>query len=153
MTGLLHDVHMYQTLLARAERLRIPLDRSERGQLTSLARALGEGQGEGTRRMPRVLCPLAVTLTLPGRFAPGRLRDVSGGGMRVRVDAPLPEGSDLLVQVAGALEGEEFVFPARVVWCRGGDAPVVGLAFDGVPTYMAPAGRSRRRRRHTPLVA
>jgi hypothetical protein len=155
VTGLLHDVHAYQTLLARGQRLRIPLDPREAHQLRRLARGLGEGQGTGTRHMPRVLCPLPVTLTLPGRFAQGRLRDVSGGGMRVRTDVPLAPGTDLLVQVAGALEGEEFVFPARVVWCRPGAVAELGLAFEGMPTRTAPTGspHGRRRRRHTPLVA
>jgi hypothetical protein len=154
VTGLIHDVYGYQALRSRAEGLRIPLDPAEVRQLGALRRALGEGQGTGTRRMPRVLCPLPVTLTLPDRFIEGRLRDLSGGGMRVRLATPPAEGTSVLVQVAGALEGEEFVFPARVVWRRLGETPAAGLAFDGLPTRTVPTGTLQaRRRRHTPLVA
>jgi hypothetical protein len=155
VTGLLQYVHEYQTLVTRAERLHIPLDPAERWRLRTLARALGEGQGTGTRGMPRILCPLAVTLTLPGGFQSARLRDVSGTGMRVRMSTPPPaEGTTVLVHVAGALEGEEFTFPAEVVWRRGGDAPVVGLRFHGLPTRTSPMGMAEgRRRRYTPLVA
>lgn len=147
-------VQAYQALRARAEQLRIPLDAHEHGRLKELERALGHGEGKGTRAMPRVLSPWPVVLTLPGGFAAGTLRDVSGGGMRVRTSTPPPEGAQVLVHVAGPLRGEEFVFPARVVWRRLDDEPVMGLAFDGVPSHSLPDdARHHRQRRHTPLVA
>lgn len=147
-------VHAYQALRARTDQLRIPLDASERGRLEELERALGHGEGEGTRSMPRVLFPWPVVLTLSGGFAAGTLRDVSGGGMRLRTPVPPAEGAHVLVHAAGPLRGEEFVFPARVVWRRLDDAPVMGVAFDGVPSHSLPDdARYRRQRRHTPLVA
>ncbi|MFW6049674.1 MAG: PilZ domain-containing protein [Myxococcota bacterium] len=153
MHGLLHMVHAYQALTARAEHLRIPLDSEEQARLRELQVRLGFGEGEGTRRMPRVLCPWPVVLTLPGGFASARLRDLSGGGMCVRLASPPALGTRVLAHLAGPLRGEEFVFPAQVVWRREGDAPAVGLALVGVPSHSLPEGDRRRQRRHTPLVA
>lgn len=153
MGGLLHMVHAYQSLLARAERLRIPLDARERARLSELEEALGAGTAQGARRMPRVLCPWPVVLTLPGGFIPCRLRDLSGGGMRVLAHTTAPEGARVLVHLGGALRGEEFVFPCRVVWRRVAEG-AMGLSFDGLPSYSEPQGEAgRRRRRFTPLVA
>lgn len=154
MAGFMSTVHAYQVLLTRAERLRIPLDAEERCRLSELEAALGAGEGEGTRRMPRILMPVRVMLTMPGRFASARLRDVSGGGMRVRTSCPPPEGTPVLVHVPGPVHGEEHVFPARVAWRTSGEGASLGLAFDGMPTHVRPCSEGGGGpRRRTPLVA
>lgn len=155
MPGLVHTVFAYQSLVARSERLRIPLDGEEHRRCAELARALGTGQGKGTRRMPRVLSPWPVMLTLPGGFAEARLRDMSGGGVRVITGSAPPEGTPVLVHIRGPLHGEEFVFPARVAWRRvGEDEATMGLAFDGVPQHQRPSrAEAARPRLRTPLVA
>ncbi|MFW5921578.1 MAG: PilZ domain-containing protein, partial [Polyangiales bacterium] len=107
------------------------------------------------RRMLRMRCPLPVGFTLAGKFGSGRILDIGGGGMAITTAAPAFVGDEILVHIHDPSDETEHVFPARVVWRRAGDAPAMGVAFEGIPTETVPSlrGRRHRRRRYTPMVA
>jgi len=136
MTDLLDMVYEYRLLLAKAEQLQIPLDDGEMARLVGLARLL-EGEApskEARRRMPRLPFPSAVQFTIPGGFAIGEVRNVSGGGLSVVTRARVDEHARTIVRVTRPSEGVEYVFPCRVAWRATDGRPMVGLAFDGVPS-------------------
>lgn len=136
MTDLLDMVYEYRLLLSKAERLQIPLDEGETARLMGLARLL-EGEApskDARRRMPRLPFPSAVQFTIPGGFAIGEVRNVSGGGLSVITRARVDEHARTIVRIARPSEGVEYVFPCRVAWRTIDGLPMVGFEFDGVPS-------------------
>jgi hypothetical protein len=135
MMSLLDVVYEYQLLRAKMETLDIPLDDGERARLVGLASLLrGEDlEGPGVN-MPRVAGPMPVQFTVPGGFAAGEIRAVGGEGFAVGTTRPPAVGMRTIVRVAEPRAGHEYVFPCRIVWTNG---PMMGLAFDGVPTRTA----------------
>jgi hypothetical protein len=154
MRSLLEIIHEYQSLRGRSV-LGVPLDDTEQACLVGLARLLrGEVRdGYGRREMPRVLCPLPVQLTLTDGFSEGRIRNISGSGMAIRLGRWVEPGTRLLIHVLDPVGHVEYVFPSRAVRC---DMGTLGVAFDGVPlrTAIQPPGSDRPRRVPvSPLVA
>lgn len=145
MTDLLDMVYEYRLLLAKEERLQIPLDEDETARLMGLARLL-EGEApskEARRRMPRLPFPSAVQFTIPGGFALGEVRNVSGGGLSVVTRARVDEHARTIVRITRPSEGDEYVFPCRVAWRATDGRPMVGLEFDGVPSLTRYAAAPR----------
>jgi len=136
MNDLLDIVYEYRLLLAKAEQLQIPLDDSETSRLVSLAKML-EGEApsmEARRRMPRLPCPSMLQLTVPGGFATGEIRNISGGGLAILSRAPVVVGARTIVRITQVTAGLEYVFPCRVAWKTTDARPMIGLEFDGVPS-------------------
>jgi len=136
----MHDffemVYAYRLLLAKEEKLAIPLDADERVELLGLAQLLsGDAPSNDPRRaMPRVPSPLSVQFTLPGGFGAGQLHNASGGGLAIVTATPGALGERTIVRVGLVAAGVEYVFPCRVVWVQKGQQPAMGVVFDGVPS-------------------
>ena len=73
-----------------------------------------------------------MQFTVPGGFGGGALRNISAGGMSITVARPPVIGTRTIIRVAESVTGNEYVFPARVVWTSMPDR-CMGIAFDGVP--------------------
>jgi hypothetical protein len=163
----MHDffemVYAYRLLLAKEEKLAIPLDADERAELLGLAQLLsGDAPSSDPRRaMPRVPSPLAVQFTLAGGFGSGQVRNASGGGLAIVTATPGEVGERTIVRVSLVGAGVEYVFPCRVMWVQKGQQPAMGVAFDGVPSRTSLRGRGhdpwssplRLGRRNTPIAA
>lgn len=91
------------------------------------------------REFPRFALEAAVEIRPHGAGPArrGRTRNLSRGGLCALVDAPIPSGRTVDVELALVFaEGnvsEPLALPARVVWCTNlGDSHQVGLAFQAL---------------------
>lgn len=161
-------IYEYRLLLAKEEKLAIALDEDERVRLLGLEGLLsGDAPSRDSRRgMPRVPSPIGVQFTIAGGFGAGQVLNVSGGGAAIATTAPGALGSRTIVRVSLPATGVEYVFPCRVVWVQVDAQCAMGVAFDGVPSRTALAGRGSDRtsgqwrmplqfgsRRTTPIAA
>ena len=129
-------VYEYRLLLAKEEKLAIPLDDDERTRLFGLERLLsGDTPSRDPRRaMPRVASPLGVQFTLAGGFGAGQVLNASGGGLAIATTSPGALGSRTIVRLDLPPAGIEYVFPCRVIWMHEDAQSGMGVAFDGVPS-------------------
>jgi hypothetical protein len=129
-------VYEYRLLLAKEEKLAIPLDDDERTRLFGLERLLsGDAPRRDPRRaMPRVASPLGVQFTLAGGFGAGQVLNASGGGLAIATNAPGAVGARTIVRLDVPGTGLEYVFPCRVIWAHDEPQCGMGVAFDGVPS-------------------
>lgn len=75
-----------------------------------------------------------VRFTVPGGFARGEIRSLSGAGAWIATRAPLKLGSRVLVRFDDTEFGT-YVFPSVVAAKRAGSRPAVGALFDGQPEH------------------
>lgn len=129
-------VYEYRLLLAKEEKLAIPLDDDERRRLFGLERLLsGDAPVRDPRRsMPRVVTPIGVQFTLAGGFGAGQLLNASGGGLAIATTTTCALGSRTIVRLNLPATGIEYVFPCRVIWRHEETFSGMGVAFDGVPS-------------------
>lgn len=135
MRNLLEMIYEYQLLRSKERHLSIELDDGERVRLMGLHRLL---QGEtidptSRRELARVKLPMSVQFTTPGGFESGEIRDLSGGGFCIATASPPGEDARIIVRVADASSGSEYVFPCRVVWRSQRGPARMGVEIDGVP--------------------
>jgi hypothetical protein len=62
------------------------------------------------------------------------LREVSAYGMRVACAGSMAEGTHVVVRVADALTGVEYVLPCTVAWLHRGAPNTMALVVDGIPS-------------------
>jgi len=86
------------------------------------------------RAFPRYATEAAVTLRHGDAAVAGRSRNMSRGGMCAQLEAALPVGTQVTVEVALVFDekntSERLALPARVVWSTAiDDVHQVGVAF------------------------
>ena len=98
---------------------------------------------------------LPVAFAVGGKFAAGKLCDMTGGGMVILARRVPPAGTRTFVQLNSG--NKEYTYPVRVKWSSKGKG--FGVLFDGEPVLGKTIYRSRKNTpifgiRHTaPLVA
>ena len=137
MRNLLEMIFEYQLLTAKQDHLEIALDDDERARLFGLGQLLAGESGDsdrGQRAMPRLPLPGTISFTLPGGFASGDVKNVSGKGLAIATPRPPAIGTRVILRVVDETAGCEYFFPCVVVWSRRSPMPGMGVQFDGVPT-------------------
>lgn len=135
MRNLLEMIYEYQLLRSKERHLDIELDDAARVRLIGLRRLLqGESIDPTSRReLARVKLAMPVQFTMPGGFASGELRDLSGGGFCIVTTEAPAEGARIVLRITDAASGREYVFPCRVVWRAARGPARMGVEIDGVP--------------------
>jgi hypothetical protein len=135
MRNVLETIYEYQLLRAKQDHLGLPLEEDEGARLAGLALLLsGEGTDRTARAMPRLPFTGTVSFTLPGGFASGEVKNLSGKGIAIATPRPPAVGTRVLARMLDDRAGAEYFFPCRVVWSRRAPLPGMGVVFDGVPT-------------------
>jgi hypothetical protein len=122
-------------LSARHATLGYPLVASEQSELLSLmALVHADSPASAASR------PDPANDSFPGQLVgeketfPVELREVSVAGMRVTCSRVVGEGVHVVVRVADALRGVEYVLPCRVTRVQAGAPATMGLVVDGIPS-------------------
>ena len=133
----LENCHAYASL-AQRKRVGGELSPTEQWQLRRFEEFL-VGDSLGQRRYRRVGVELPATLLAGVTNHPGRLLDVSGGGMYFATDLQLPVGT--LVQVNVRQQGSRrFAFPCVVRRVEDqAQGPGLALSLVARPTRMIPS--------------
>ncbi len=142
----------YRVLVGKRDRLGYPLGEVERARLDELERFFT--QDANRRRAPwasreQIRAPISVIVQFGD--VTGQARDISGDGIFVVTDAPLPIGARTVVRVADepATAGDDldaeapydqWEFGAEVVRL---DAGGMGLRFVGIPLVLRITHRHR----------
>lgn len=104
--------------------------------------------GAERRKHPRVQLGARVDVVSGSNFYSARGRDISMGGLFIETLAPLPLGSQVMIELV--LDGSRHVLPAEVCWSveaeEGGTAGV-GVQFDGLSSRARGAIERFMRRR------
>jgi uncharacterized protein (TIGR02266 family) len=89
--------------------------------------------GAERRKHPRVQLGVRVDVVSGSNFYSAHGRDISMGGLFIETLAPLPLGSQVMVELV--LGGSRHVLAAEVCWsvdAEGGGTAGVGVQFDGL---------------------
>ncbi len=126
MDDLLELIHEYRSLRAHEG-----LDDEERARMVGLGALLGD-------EVPWLLSPserkpgsFFVHFTVPGGFATGELRGLSGAGVMIGTRARPRPGTRMLLRIDNPRTHKTFVLPAEVAFRRPGRWAVFGARFDG----------------------
>jgi hypothetical protein len=144
MAEKLEQVFEYRMLLSKARELLIPLSDEESTRLDRLGQRLPTGVPPLDDRDPltTLSTPLAAEYVHAGRFQPCSVRNLSGAGLALVTTEPPVLGQRLLVHVRDQHRPIEYTFPARVVARVVRGVSGMSVAFEGLPTQRALAGRS-----------
>jgi hypothetical protein len=143
MTDKLRPIFEYRVLLSRSRELGIPLTDAEATRLRRLTEQLPAGVPTLDAHDAHAPPPeaLAAECLQGGRFLPCTLRNAGADGMALAVADPPALGQRLLVQLCDADGLVEYAFPGRVVSRVERGLAGIGVAFEGMPTRRALAGR------------
>lgn len=131
MDNLLELIHEYRTLRSLEDASEL-----ERARMVGLGRLLGSTPPWGDNnqdRSTRGAAAYPVSFTVPGGFARGEIRTLSGAGIVVATRVPPPQGTRLLLRLDQPLAGVTYLFPAQVAFRRTGRWGAFGARFDGEP--------------------
>jgi hypothetical protein len=130
----------YQTLVGKRDHLGCRLHPEDAARLAELERffAVDDERRQRAefeeREQARVPLSVLVEFEAPKGGRAGRVRDLSGLGMWVDTDTPLPVGARTVVRVEAAASGEAWRFGAEVVHVRAGTTQSgMGMKFIGIP--------------------
>lgn len=131
MENLLELIHEYRTLRAMETYTEL-----ERARMVGLGRLLGSdtpwGQG-GKETSTRGAASYPVAFAVPGGFARGEIRTLSGAGIVVATKTPPPKGTRVLLRLDDPHTHTSYVFPASIAFRRTGRWGAFGAVFDGEP--------------------
>lgn len=131
MDDLLELIHEYRTLRSLDSRTEL-----ERARMVGLGRLLGAtppwGDG-GKERSTRGAASYPVSFAIPGGFARGEIRTLSGSGIVVATKVPPPKGTHLLLRLDDPSSHTSYVFPVVIAFRRTGRWGAFGALFDGEP--------------------
>lgn len=159
MDNLLELIHEYRTLRSLETSTEL-----ERARTVGLGRVLGStppwGDG-GKERSTRGAASYPVSFAVPGGFARGEIRTLSGAGIVVATKRPPAEGTRLLLRLDDPSSQATYIFPAVVAFRRLGRWGAFGALFDGEPertesdepTQLWPSAILRFGKNDAPLVA
>ncbi len=125
----------YRTLTGKRDLLGYPLGAVEGARLEELDRFFVESlhpQREVFNQRDQQRIRISIVVTFSGRNGTGRgrARDISGDGLFVETEEPLPVGSRTVVSVMDRTSSEEWQFSAEVVRI---ESAGMGLKFLGIP--------------------
>ena len=142
----------YRTLTGKRDQLGFPLGAVEAARLGELERFFEESMHPARliwnqREQQRV--PISVVVMFgQNDIGRGRARDISGDGLYVETDAPLPVGTRTVVAVMDRMTAEEWRFGAEVVRLESGG---MGLRFVGIPVSLRVGHRAAPPLRRRPM--
>jgi len=139
----------YRTLRGKRDLLGTPLDALDSLRLDELESYFAESLRPqrlvfNQRDQQRIRISIGVTFSGQDGISRGRARDVSGDGLYVETESPLPAGAHTVVSVMDRTTSEEWQFSAEVVRV---DLDGMGLKFLGIPLSLRVGHR-----RPTPVV-
>ncbi len=159
MNNLLELIHEYRTLRALESHSEL-----ERARMVGLGRLLGSappwGDG-GKETSTRGAASYPVSFAVPGGFARGEIRTLSGAGIVVATKTPPPKGTRILLRLDDPHAQTTYVFPASIAFRRTGRWGAFGALFDGEPertestepVQLWPTALLRFSKNNAPLVA
>ena len=159
MENLLELIHEYRTLRSLETYTEL-----ERARMVGLGRLLGStppwGDG-GKEKSTQGAASYPVSFAIPGGFARGEIRTLSGAGIVIATKVPPAKGSRLLLRLDDPHAQTSYVFPAVVAFRRLGRWGAFGALFDGEPErtesdepiQLWPSAILRFSKNDTPLVA
>ena len=131
MDNLLELIHEYRTLRSMETYTEL-----ERARMVGLGRLLGSappwGQG-GKETSTRGAASYPVSFAVPGGFARGEIRTLSGTGIVIATKVPPQKGTRVLLRLDDPHAQTSYVFPACVAFRRLGRWGAFGALFDGEP--------------------
>ena len=139
----------FRTLTGKRDLLGYPLGAVEAARLEELEHFFTEQLHPSRlaftqREQQRVKISIVVTYSGLNGIGKGRARDVSGDGLYVETEMPLPIGSRTVIAVMDSITQEEWQFSAEVVRIESNG---MGLRFLGIPVSLRVGHR-----RPTPTV-
>lgn len=144
--------------LGRTENVE-PLDLAERTELLGLMQMVGDVDVPPPISVSQTADAHPAQLIGEGTIRTVELRAMSTGALLIATPLPPSVGARVVLRVADAVAGVEYVVPCRVAWVQAGAPASAALAIDGAPTRMDFDGLAQGPRdgfsfgdRPTPLV-
>lgn len=135
MDNLLELIHEYRTLRSLIQSGEAYTE-LERARMVGLGRVLGSTPpwgDTGKEKSTRGAAAYPASFAVPGGFARGEIRTLSGAGIVIATKVPPPKGTRLLLRLDDPSSQTSYVFPAVVAFRRLGRWGAFGALFDGEP--------------------
>jgi hypothetical protein len=114
-----------------------PLDQGEKTELLALMQLVGDVDVPPPASVPRNADAHPAQLIGEGTIRTVELRAMSPRALLIATPSPPAAGTRVLLRVADAVVGVEYVVPCHVEWVHAGAPAAVALVVDGLPTRTA----------------